>query len=90
MKTLMMIVLAAALCAGCATFEEAYYIDREFGQAQMESWNKMIAYPDGRYADREVEGLDGIHAEPAMGVYHRSYSKEPTRGQVFQLGIIGN
>lgn len=89
MTRLIVAALALACCAGCAMKEEAYYLDREFGKAQMESWDKLIAHPDYRYADREPEGLEGIHAEPAMGVYHKSFAKEPTRREVFQLGIIG-
>jgi hypothetical protein len=89
MKGLFVAGFALFLLTGCASFEEAYYLDREFGKAQMESWNKMIAYPDYRYADQEPEGMAGIHGEAAMDIYHRSFDKEPTHTEVFQLGIIG-
>ncbi|WP_305041472.1 hypothetical protein [Geoalkalibacter sp.] len=89
MKKLIVVALVLAFGAGCAMKEEAYVLDREFGKAQMESWDKMIAYPHAPYAEAQPEGLEGIHAEPAMGVYHKSFAKEPTRREVFQLGIIG-
>ncbi len=89
MKWFIVALIAAVLCLGCSMTEEAYYLDREYGKAQMESWDKMIAHPDYRYADRQPEGLEGVHAEPAMDVYHRSFSKEPTESDVIQFGIIG-
>jgi hypothetical protein len=88
MRWSFLILIAAVTFTGCASFEEAYVLDREFGKAQMETWDKMIAYPDSKYADKQPEGMEGIHAEPAMGVYHRSYSKEPTATNVIQLGIV--
>lgn len=89
MKPLMFFAaLSVLLCAGCTTLEETYYLDREFGKAQMESWSKMIAYPDDRYSDQAPEGMAGIHGEAAMDVYHRSIDREPTRNDVLQLGII--
>lgn len=87
-KWLFLAFLIAFFCAGCATLEETYYLDREFGKAQMESWNKMIAYPDDRYSDQKPDGMAGIHGEAAMDVYHRSFDREPTRNDVLQLGII--
>ena len=86
-STLILSIVSLLLFSGCA--QEAYYIDQEFGEAQMESWDKMIAYPAERYADKQPEGLEGIHAEPAMDVYHRSFSKEPTKTNVIKFGIVG-
>lgn len=87
MKTLTLIVSVASLLflAGCA--QNAAYVDEEFGQAQMASWEKMIAYPDGLNADKQPEGLEGINAEPAMDVYHRSFAKKPTETNVIKFGI---
>jgi len=87
MKGWFLILVVAMIGGGCASFEEAYVLDREFGQAQMQSWDRLIAYPDGRYAERVPEGLNGIHAESAMGVYHKSFSKEPTESEVIKLGF---
>lgn len=90
MKWTFLILIVALISTGCASFEETYYLDREFGKAQMESWDKMIAYPESQYADKQPEGLEGIHAEPAMNVYHRSFSKEPTKTNVIKFGIVNN
>ena len=86
MRWLLLMTFVVA-CIGCAPFEETYYIDREFGHAQMHSWDKLIAHPDYRYADNQPEGLEGINAEAAMDVYYRSFTKEPTKTNVIQFGF---
>jgi len=90
MKWGLLILLFAVVGSGCASFEEAYILDREYGQAQMQSWDKLIAYPDGRYADQVPEGIEGINAESAMGVYHQSFAKPPTPTEVIKLGIVSD
>jgi len=90
MKWSLLILIVAVALVGCAAFEETYYLDREFGQAQTETWDKMIAYPESKYADKTPEGLEGIHAEPAMEVYQRSFSKEPTPTNVIKFGIVND
>ena len=90
MKWSLLILVVAVTLAGCAAFEETYYLDREYGQAQMASWNKMIANPESKYADKTPEGLEGINAEPAMAVYQRSFSKEPTPTNVIKFGIVND
>ena len=89
----LMFVVILVFITGCASMremEEAYELDREFGRAQMESWDKMIAYPDSPYSDKIPEGLEGINAEPAMEVYQKSYSKAPTETNVIEFGLIGD
>jgi len=78
---------ALFLAAGCASFESAYYVDREFGLASQASWDQQILYPDYRYADAIPEGTPGIIAEEIMAVHIESYEKEPTKVNVFQLGV---
>ena len=90
MRYSLLFVVALLFITGCASMkemEEAYAIDREFGRAQMESWDKMIAYPDSPYSDKTPEGLAGINAEPAMGVYQNSYAKEPTKSTIIEFGL---
>ena len=55
MRTLACVILATALLAGCASFEEAYYVDREMGQAQMMAWDNQVAYPDYRHIAKTPE-----------------------------------
>jgi hypothetical protein len=90
MKIWPLILSVLVLCAGCAAIEEAYVLDREFGRAQMESWDKMIVYPDYRHADQQPAGVEGIHAEAAMEAYHWSFSKRPTETNVIQFGVVGD
>jgi len=88
MKKWFLILAAVIACAGCSTMEEAYFLDREYGQAQMASWEKMIVNPHPQHAESLPEGMEGIHAEPAMRVYHKSFSKEPTKTDVIKFGIV--
>jgi len=75
------------LASGCASMEEAYYLDREFGQASQASFDQQILYPDYRYADQVPEGVPGIIAEEIMGVHIETYSEKPTEVEVFQFEV---
>lgn len=87
MKILACLITALALLGGCASFEEAYYVDREFGNAQMASWDTLVAYPDYRYASQVPEGIAGITSEEIMGVYNDTFSKAPEKVEVFEFDI---
>lgn len=80
-------VAALFLAAGCASFESAYYVDREFGQATQFSLDQQILYTDYRYADIMPVGTPGIIAEEIMGVHIETYKQEPEEVNVFQLGL---
>lgn len=87
MKIITGLTVAMVLLSGCASLEEAYYVDREFGKAQMASWDSQVAYPDYRYASRVPEGIAGITSEEIMGVYNNTFAKEPQNVDVFQFEI---
>lgn len=87
MRTLACIIAAMVLLSGCASFEEAYYVDREFGQAQQVTWDKQVAYQDYRHAAKTPEVIEGITAEEIMNVYNKTFAEEPKQVEVFQLGI---
>jgi hypothetical protein len=87
MRILACMIMAIVLLAGCASFEEAYYVDREFGLAQQATWDKHVAYPDYRYAAKTPEATSGVTAEEIMSVYNDTFSKPPEKVDVFQLGI---
>lgn len=89
MKRLVTALVAALLVSGCAVMEEAYHLDREFGKAQLASWEQIVAYPQGLHADKIPQGQQGINAEAGMKVYHRSFSVEPTKTEIIKLGIAG-
>lgn len=87
MKAIILAITATALLAGCASFQEAYTLDHEFGQASQATWDKQIAYPDHQYAKNTPEEINGITAENIMQVYNDTFSKTPEKVNVFQLGI---
>lgn len=89
MKTLTLIIAGALLLAGCASFEEAYYVDREYGQASMASWDQQIAYPDYRFANKAPVGSEGITAEKIMDVYNNTFAEPPKKQDVFQIDLTG-
>jgi hypothetical protein len=88
MKTLVAVLMIAVM-AGCAhpAFDSLYYLDREFGEAQQYTWDQQVAYPDYHYADREAEGLAGIHAEEVMNVHNSTFAKKPEKPSVLTFGI---
>lgn len=88
MRILACMITAVVLLAGCASFEEAYYVDREFGLAQQATWEGQIAYPDYRYAAKTPITIEGVTAEEIMGVYNNTFAKEPEGVDVFQLGVV--
>jgi len=87
MRTLACVILATVLLAGCASFEEAYYVDREFGQAQMMTWDSQVAYPDYRHVPKTPEGTDGITAEEIMDVHNQTFGERPEDVDVLQFGL---
>ncbi len=96
MRNLTILLAAAALLGGvgCAhvdhpALHQAYYVDREYGQAQQHSWDLQVAYPDYRYADRTPEGLEGINAEGVMGVHNETFAEKPTQAPVMTFGVLG-
>jgi len=76
-----------SLLAGCASFEEAYHLDREYGQASRQAWDMQVAYPDYRHVDKVPETTEGITAEEIMEVHNQTFAEEPQQIDVFQLGI---
>lgn len=76
MKIYLSLVLAALLLSGCALFYDAPRTDAAYGKAQGESWDRQVAFKDGRYADKKSEGLSGIPAEQIMKVYNKSFTKQ--------------
>ena len=87
MKALISILALALLLTGCASLEEAYHLDREFGRASQASFDKMITYPDHRYVDQIPEGMEGIHAEGMMKGYDELYRVKPATEHIIRLGL---
>jgi hypothetical protein len=87
MKKTAFIVATVLLLTGCASLQEAYYIDREFGQLSQASWDQQVAYPDYRYAAKTPETLEGITAEEVMDVYNETYAEEPEKVDIINFGL---
>lgn len=87
MRALAYIIAASLLLAGCASLEEAYYVDREIGQAQMATWDKQVAFPDYRHVAKLPEVTEGIDAEEIMNIYNETYSEEPTEERINIMGF---
>jgi len=87
MKNILFAFLCLILLAGCtATFEEAYYTDREFGKATRDALEKQIAYPEKIVTAKSPEGVEGIDAEGIMSVHNSSYA-EKKKYNVIQFSI---
>jgi hypothetical protein len=71
---------------GCASLEEAYVNDREFGQATQTARANQVAYPD-RQTLKTPEGAEGINAEEVMDVYNQTFAEKPQQINVMELGL---
>ena len=80
MKYLTLLFFAAFVLAGCA--QEAYYADNEYGVASMDAYDQMIVHKDYAHADKTTDGMEGIHAESTMKLYHNSFSEGFTQDTV--------
>ncbi|MEN8729652.1 MAG: hypothetical protein AB1Z51_07655, partial [Desulfuromonadales bacterium] len=69
MKYKVLVIGFMLALGGCASFEEAYIVDREFGQATQAAIASQVAYPD-RQSFKTPEGTEGINAEEIMNVYN--------------------
>lgn len=87
MRTYLLIFAASIVLSGCASFEEAYYLDREFGEASQETWAQQVVPAEDRHAESLPETLSGITAEEVMAVHNETFAAEPTKIDVFQLGV---
>lgn len=89
----MILLVGAVALLGCAAhpekFESAYYLDQEWGMAQMQSWDAQVLNRQPARAEAVPEGMDGIHAEPVVKTLHEGYKEKPQRLNIADIGIIG-
>jgi PBP1b-binding outer membrane lipoprotein LpoB len=83
MKYIILLFVSAIFLAGCA--HEAYYADNEYGIASTDAYDRQIVHKDYVYADKNVDGLEGLHAEPTMQMYHDSFGEGFTQETVDTL-----
>ena len=84
--SLVIILGFSLLLAACS--KEAVYIDHEFGMATQDAFTRQIINQDYAHAGKKVEGLPGIHAEPIMDTYQRTFSEGFTR-EDFDVSSFG-
>lgn len=91
MKFIALLITLGALLAGCAAMEEAYYVDREYGAASNDAFDRQIIYKDYVHAAKPVEGLPALHAESIMEAYHGTFSQSFTKESfdISEIGVIG-
>ncbi|MGE4545490.1 MAG: hypothetical protein AB7D06_15430 [Pedobacter sp.] len=87
MKKLSFAIATILLLTGCASMQEAYYVDRDFGQQSQAAWDQQVAYPDYRYASTIPENLDGITAEEIMKVYNETFAEKPENVNIINFGL---
>ena len=87
MKKLSFAIATVLLLTGCASMQEAYYIDRDFGQQSQAAWDQQVAYPDYRYAAKTPENLEGITAEEVMKVYNDTFAEKPENVNIINFGL---
>lgn len=80
MKYLIILSLLAVALTGCA--HDVPYGDREYGMATTDAFDRQVAYKDYRYANKPVEGMDGLHAEKTMEMYHNSFGQGFTQESI--------
>lgn len=80
MKYLTLLFVATVVLAGCA--HEAYYADNEYGVASMDAFDRQVVHKDYIYADKSVDGMEGLHAEPTLEMYHNSFGEGFTQGTI--------
>ena len=85
----LVLVAAVLLLAGCASFQDAYYTDHEFGKASQHTWKSEVAYPESVNAKKTPTGLEGITAEQIMNVRTQTFAVPPQKANVMNMGITG-
>lgn len=74
------LVLFSLFLTACA--REAVYVDHEFGKASQDAFDRQIIHKDYAHAGKPVEGMAGIHAEPIMNTYQKTFSEGFTREDI--------
>jgi hypothetical protein len=80
MKYIAIIFLAGLMLSGCAN--EAFYADQEFGMASQDAFDRQVVHKDYAYASLPDDGMDGLHAEKTMNLYHNSFGEGFTQESI--------
>jgi len=87
MRITVAILFTFILLNGCAAFEEAYYVDREFGMSSQALFDRQIAYSGQHTVTDPPEGLMGIDAEKMMVTHNVSFGKPTKETNVFNISL---
>lgn len=80
-------VLIVLLLAGCASFQEAYLLDHEFGRDSAAAWQQQVANPHPAQVGAIPTGLEGITAEELMSIYNGTFAEKPLQQNVLSLTL---
>ncbi len=80
------VIAALLLLYACAPFQEAYYVDREFGKESQAAWDQQIIdkKPD---TEKVPEGIAGISAEEIMNVHNKTFAEKPKKSALFEFDM---
>lgn len=82
MKSRYLLLLGILTLTGCSAFEEAYYVDREFGKASQAAWDQQIVNKGQPYGDQTPEGMAGVTAEEVINVHTKTFAEPPTQAKI--------
>lgn len=81
------VIVTGLMLTGCASVQETYHLDQEFGNASRHSWEQQFAYPEAGQAPVVPTGIEGITAEEIMGVYNGTFAEEPVDQNIISFGL---
>lgn len=84
MKPCLALIALSLILSGCATLEEAYYVDREFGQDSRQVFASQQLNPD--HTSPPPAGLEGITTEQILEVYQQTFAEKQLRSKNLGLG----
>lgn len=87
MRLFITCMAVSILLAGCCVTPD---VDREHGMATMNSFAAQIAFPEGLNANKNPQGMPGIHSEAIMEAYHSTFNAtQQAQQNVFELDLTG-
>jgi hypothetical protein len=90
MKKILFFAILLITAVGCAPFNEAHYLDEEFGKGSRAAWDAQIVHEDPLNVDRVPEGITGITAEEIMGVRNQTFAEKSTKSKGFEFSLGGS
>lgn len=87
MNRVVLLIGVVTVLAGCAPFEDSYYLDREYGKASQAAWDAQVVRKNHPYADRVPEGMPGITSEEVVNIQNKTYAEKPRKSAIFDFDM---